>query len=863
MSHTASTPIAASVGVFASNNLADGPNSPFGLFEVSTRRGWTLIQVPHIPTTALLQMQESLNAWSTQVHSTLLHRMEDKDVAPRLLLDIAQLSAQELDQWRQYRWMAIVELQAIVLGNFGRSQTPLRWLQVEEMLVKARAVRYRTWAYTIMDQGLPDSSLSDEDRSRRASIRQRVLKRLELAVQNEDNLQKSISEYRSTNATELPPLAQQFELIWLEALSMLHEARRLPASPSTPDAADGTTSDLPREERSSPETSVDPSSQDGNVPQSAAMLHMLNSPPAHELRALEPSASDTICGMEYSAAASITGDTRGLALSTMDPSPTASTAVPEDISASRAMAMIPYIASPANVQSSSADLLVYEETALTSKLGEHELHSSPSLPATRPATSSAGTLDKIKQHDGHGQLRPLFPENFELAVVSSTSDEMAAAETRRASALAPPTVPDQSSRKTTTSKVVRSILRPERFALIDFSNTARRQTRKVHFDDEKEAATDIQSSDAVQSSSTNLPLYEQSNGRTDKSNEDVFNSDAGQSTLRPTANSAEEVKEHEDLAETGLLMPESVEVFVVLSSAPDTAATPEARAPSSPPAPMTGHPSHFVSTDNKAAPVVLPITETNKPADLALSSSTAKGQKRKACSDDDVDDPTDTQEFERPSKRLKQDDTRDEMGVELGRAVVRELASLILAKQARQTNAQVHDAQPLHGMLTTHDDAEEAIVLNNGDDESGERMEQAVPDNTISGDPTDPLSDDDEKMPVAVHEKTVQDLVELARGKIPMTAPSSPHTQMSPATVQPGRRTTRSMTAAAKARTTGSASAARKESTKGALAAREEKPSKHPAEKEKKLRKTVDAIEKEMLRRGRSTKGKCDRKGRK
>ncbi|KZT50256.1 hypothetical protein CALCODRAFT_198126 [Calocera cornea HHB12733] len=506
MSHT---PIAATVGVFASNNLADGPNSPFGLFDVSTRRGWTLIQVPHIPTTALLQMQESLNAWSTQVHSTLLHRMEDKDVAPRLLLlDIAQLSAEELDQWRQYRWMAIVELQAIVLGNFGRSQTPFRWLQVEEMLVKARAVRYRTWSYTIMDQGLPDSSLSDEDRSRRANIRKRVLKRLELAVQNEDNLQKAISKYRSTSATELPPLAQQFELIWLEALSMLHEARCLPASPSSPDVADATSSDLPTEKSSCEGSAMDVSSQDGNVPQSAAIgsqLHMLVSTPAYQLPAPNLSASGVICILEPSPAARMTGDARGLTLPTMDPSPTASTAVPEDISASRAMAMIPYIASPANVQSSSADLLVYEETALTSKLGEHELHSSPSLPATRPATSSAGTLDKIKQHDGLGQLRPLFPENFEHAVVSSTSDEMAAAEARRASALAPPTVPDQSSRKTTTSKVVRSILRPERFALIDFSNTARRQTHKVHFDDEKDAATDKQSSDAVQSSSTVSP----------------------------------------------------------------------------------------------------------------------------------------------------------------------------------------------------------------------------------------------------------------------------------------------------------------------------------------------------------------------
>ncbi|KZT50255.1 hypothetical protein CALCODRAFT_504916 [Calocera cornea HHB12733] len=135
-------------------------------------------------------------------------------------------------------------------------------------------------------------------------------------------------------------------------------------------------------------------------------------------------------------------------------------------------------------------------------------------------------------------------------------------------------------------------------------------------------------------------------------------------------------------------------------------------------------------------------------------------------------------------------------------------------------------------------------------------MEQAVPDTTISGNPTDLSSDDDENMPAAVHEKTVHDLVELARGEIPMTAPSSPPTQMSPATVQSGRRTTRSMTVAARRGTTASSSAATEELTKGTLDARKTKPKKPTAAMQKKAKKAVEAVEKEKLRRGRSTKGR-------
>ncbi|KZT50597.1 hypothetical protein CALCODRAFT_521870 [Calocera cornea HHB12733] len=756
MAQTASTPIASRVGISASNNLSDGPNTAFGLFNISMMKPWSLAQVPDLSTPLLMQMRNSLAAWSDEIQSTLLGRLDDDDVIPQLLSpDVSQLSTAELHQWYYYRQMTYTEVHRIKLQYYDRDELPMRWVYVEELLGKARAARYRTGAYLIMDNGVPDSALSADLQAQRAWLRDSASDGIHWAIEEEKRLQEIINNSiaETLDRTDIRKMAHQIEVAWLQTQTMLREARNLRACASTPDAVPATSA-LSVGENGSQSTAVNPSDQEHVRSQSVRGSH------SHELRhTFLDDSDDDIPPIRLPEPA------RGYDSDSDDES--------ED----------------------GEDDIVFRHQIRLGQFGDRS-------PTPQP-------------------YQPSAPIKSPPEAVNRPQSPVAAA--RGAPNALGLVLPSLDRPREATAVVPLDLTAPEASVLDPPSlRTPILPTRPVDSRSPKE-----------------MNVLPDGSGH-----QDVLARDGTLSASGPVTNLADEVQDvekHNDLVHLGPILLETQENNGrVSASMPSEADVPAVRPLLSALSPTVGDQSPGQSestTDIAIQNIPHPMRVVEAP-DLAQFSSTAKGRKRKARSDDDMDEPTSTADFGRPTKRRKRDDTRDEVAVARGRRMVNQLRIHLVAQQGRL------------------EQADDTVVLPNRDKELGQGMMQPMPASTMRHNPNH-TSDGDEHIPTAVYESTGQNLVERVHNNIERSAASSSQTMLLPVTAQTSQRMTRSMTrAAARTRTTADALDAMEKPTEGASDNTEKTAKKSTASIQKKVRKAVEAVEKEKLRRGRSNKGR-------
>ncbi|KZT50537.1 hypothetical protein CALCODRAFT_559071 [Calocera cornea HHB12733] len=239
MSHRSSTPVAASVGVFATANIAWGRNDlPIGVFDIQTGEKWSFVMVPTLATASLLQLHQSLGAWAMEVKLALLGRLGKKAVADKLLaLDIAPqpLSQTDISQWRWLRHLAKEEMQAIVAGDYPAADIPFHWAFAEELLGKAIGVRHRVPSYTITDAGVADAELNEVDQRLRASLRKQALHYIHTTFQIEEAIETVPRTNEPSSATRRQELTEDLERTCLDAESLLYQARHIGWDISTKD----------------------------------------------------------------------------------------------------------------------------------------------------------------------------------------------------------------------------------------------------------------------------------------------------------------------------------------------------------------------------------------------------------------------------------------------------------------------------------------------------------------------------------------------------------------------------------------------------------------------------------------------------